>query len=877
MDNQEFVQEFLVESSENLDQLDRDLVALEETPDDPDRLASIFRTVHTIKGTSGFFGFSKLGALAHSGEHLLGRLRDGAILLNEEIAGTLLSMVDAVRAILRNIEETGAEGTADFRELSDALAAMSEGREPAPPSGARPRPAGNPPVDQSLPNSDDSPRVSPQQFQAAASDVKIERLSQPADPDAQSPLAPPPAESTAALPTPPPAVPPKAPSTGVASGSAVPGDALPPAAAGAVQPSETDAVTPPPEQSAAASPAVVSDTPPPPATTAEAAPSSDASGPQRSQPTAAESSVRVDVGLLGSILDLVGELVLARNQLRLAAAEVPQVQDAVRRVHAVTSSLQETAMKTRMQPIAQVFSRFPRVVRDLSVSCGKDVRLEIDGAETELDRTLIESIRDPLTHLVRNAVDHGIEPRAERLQAGKPETGLLSLRAFHESGQVTVEVRDDGRGIPVDAIRRKAVSRGLIDAAAADKLSDEETLQYIFEPGFSTAAAVTDVSGRGVGMDVVKTNIEAIGGTVDVRSVPGEGTTIRVRIPLTLAIIPALIVRCGPQRLAIPQASVCELVPLARGSDDTRGTDASDRRGAVIEGLETAPVIRLRGELLPVVSLASLLGLEPADAASHGHTRHGGTVVRVRVDDHEFGVIVDDMQSAAGTAEAAGLTTIVVKPAGSLVAPIGLYAGATVMGDGGVTLILDLRGIARAADIPERLAQTRQADDHAHQLGDIASENVDEAILDPLVVCRSRHGRRVALPARRVSRLERFSEASVEQTTDRSVVRHAGSFLPLVDLDDFLGGMTRPLADGRVQAVVLNTPTGPIGLVVDEIVDVAIPDTAPVSIESFEDESLPPHSLKRWKRQMVDVAGQAAELLDLLSDTAVETSTSLAS
>ncbi len=224
---------------------------------------------------------------------------------------------------------------------------------------------------------------------------------------------------------------------------------------------------------------------------------------------------------------------------------------------------------------------------------------------------------------------------------------------------MTVEVRDDGRGIPVDAIRRKAVSRGLIDAAAVEKLSDEEILQYIFEPGFSTAAAVTDVSGRGVGMDVVKTNIEAIGGTVDVRSTRGEGTTIRVRIPLTLAIIPALIVRCGPQRLAIPQASVCELVPLARSG---HSGDVGDRRGAVIEGLEAAPVIRLRGQLLPVVSLSSLLGLEDAAAIAH-HPRRGGTVVRVRVDDHEFGLIVDDMQSAAGTAEAAGLTTIVVKPA----------------------------------------------------------------------------------------------------------------------------------------------------------------------------------------------------------------------
>jgi two-component system, chemotaxis family, sensor kinase CheA len=793
MDNKEFVQEFLVESSENLDQLDRDLVALEETPDDPNRLASIFRTVHTIKGTSGFFGFSKLGALAHSGEHLLGRLRDGTIRLNEEIAGTLLSMVDAVRAILRSIEETGGEGTADFRELADAIAAMSEGREPAPPSGSRPRPSGKALVESTVKPTEENSRVSQQQFEAPPSEIKVERLS------------------------PPPATQPEPAHTG-----------------------DTEAPSASLELSDAAA------TPP------------------RSQPTAAESSVRVDVGLLGSILDLVGELVLARNQLRLAAADVPQVQDAVRRVHAVTSSLQETAMKTRMQPIAQVFSRFPRVVRDLSVSCGKEVRLEIDGAETELDRTLIESIRDPLTHLVRNAVDHGIEPPAERLKVGKPQAGVLSLRAFHESGQVTVEVRDDGRGIPVDAIRRKAVSRGLIDAAAVEKLSDEEILQYIFEPGFSTAAAVTDVSGRGVGMDVVKTNIEAIGGTVDVRSTRGEGTTIRVRIPLTLAIIPALIVRCGPQRLAIPQASVCELVPLARSG---HSGDVGDRRGAVIEGLETAPVIRLRGQLLPVVSLSSLLGLEDVSAIAH-HPRRGGTVVRVRVDDHEFGLIVDDMQSAAGTAEAAGLTTIVVKPASALVAPIGLYAGATVMGDGGVTLIIDLRGVARAADIPERLQRARQAEQRPSPFADTQDEASAENVLDPLVICRSRHGRRVALPARRVSRLERFAEQAVEQTTDRSVVRHAGSFLPLVDLDDFLSGTIRPIDSGRVQAVVVNTPQGPIGLVVDEIVDVAMPDAPPVSIDGIDGNGQPTPGLQRRRRCMVDVAGHAAELLEGLGSAA---------
>jgi two-component system chemotaxis sensor kinase CheA len=786
MDNHEFVQEFLVESSENLDQLDRDLVALEETPNDPERLASIFRTVHTIKGTSGFFGFSKLGALAHSGEHLLGRLRDGTLILNEEIAGTLLSMVDAVRAILRNIEESGEEGRADFRELADAIAALSEGREPALPPTTRPRPAGQPAADPPLSSTADALRMTRHHFEPVAA----------------------------------------APGSSVDPGSPIKIERL--------------------EDSSQEKPQA----------TAEKPPTS-----SRTPTAAAESSVRVDVGLLGSILDLVGELVLARNQLRLAAADVPQVQDAVRRVNAVTSSLQETAMKTRMQPIAQVFSRFPRVVRDLSVSCGKEVHLKLDGADTELDRTLIESIRDPLTHLVRNAVDHGIEPPADRIRVGKERSGELSLRAYHESGQVTVEVCDDGRGISVESIRRKAVSQGLLDAQAAERLSDEEVLQYIFEPGFSTAATVTDVSGRGVGMDVVKTNIEAIGGTVDIRSASGIGTTVRVRIPLTLAIIPALIVRCGPQRLAIPQASVCELVPLARGLQNGRSHEANDRRGAVIEGLDTAPVIRLRGRLLPVVSLARLLGLETIESLPMHLQRDGGTVVRVQVDDHEFGLIVDDMQSAAGTAEATGLTTIVVKPAGSLVAPIGLYAGATVMGDGGVTLILDLRGIARAADIPERLQSDCPVEPHTASHCE-AHEHVSIDGEGPLVICRSRHGRRVAFSAHHVSRLERFTGQAVEQTTDRSVVRHAGGFLPLVDLDDFLSGSTQPIRENHFQTVVLNTATGPVGIVVDEIVDVATPDAAPVTLE-HEDiiQTLP--GQPKWGRRMVDVAGKAAELLDL--------------
>ena len=530
-DNREFIEEFLVESSENLDQLDKDLLALEADPADPQRIASVFRTVHTIKGNSGFFGFSKLGALAHSGEHLLGKLRDGKLRLDDRVAGSLYSMVDAVRTILQSIETAGNEGDHDYRELSRTLAAVAEQSQPAAEVAAEP--------------------------------------STPA-----TPVEPPPAKPAAAEP---PAFEPIA------------ADVPPPAAAASLSPS-------------------------PPATVA-----------------ATETTVRVDVALLASILDLVGELVLARNQLRSVDSDDLAVQACAQRINVVTNALQETAVKTRLQPVEHVFSRFPRTVRDLAVSCGKEVQLVIDGADTELDRSLIESIRDPLTHLIRNAVDHGIEPPDVRAAAGKPRAGRLSLRAFNESGRVTIEVSDDGGGIAFEKVREKAIARGLVSAAEAAALSPERVLQFIFEPGFSTAAQVTSVSGRGVGMDVVRTNIEAIGGTIDIHSAPGTGTTVRVHVPLTLAIMPALVVRCGSERFAIPQSAVGELMPVSR-----------DRSGPRIEGLADAPVMRVRGRLVPILFLDQFLGIRETTAC-----RDEGTVVLVRVDDHEFGLVVDGMQSGA--------------------------------------------------------------------------------------------------------------------------------------------------------------------------------------------------------------------------------------
>jgi two-component system chemotaxis sensor kinase CheA len=706
-DNREFIEEFLVESGENLDQLDRDLIALEEHPDDPQRLASIFRTVHTIKGNSGFFGFSKLGALTHSGEHLLGRLRDGKIQFNDRVTGTLYSMVDAVRSILHAIEETGVEGEHDFRELTQTLATVASedasAPEPATPASAARIPAAAP---------------------------------VPATPQ---PVSPPPA-ATAAVPS-----------------------------------------APAPEPPKPTVPASASDT-----------------------------SIRVDVGLLASILDLVGELVLARNELRSIESADPVLEGVIHRINSVTNSLQEAAVKTRMQSIEHVFNKFPRTVRDLAVACGREVQLVIDGADTELDRTLIESIRDPLTHLIRNAVDHGIEPPAVREAKGKPRAGRLLLRAFHESGQVTIEVQDDGAGIPVEAVREKAIARGLIDAAAAALLPDERVLQFIFEPGFSTAAQVTSVSGRGVGMDVVKTNIEAIGGTVDISSRPGLGTTVRVRVPLTLAIIPALVVQCGTERFALPQAAVGELVSLRADG------------GPRIEGLAGADVIRLRGRLVPVIFLDEFLGLRATTAA-----RENGTVVLVRVDDHEFGLIVDGTQTgsipadapasdaspAVTRTEAASLSTIVVKPIGSLLAQLGIYSGATVLGDGGVVLILDLRGILRAAELPP---QPRRGE---------ASAAAAISSADNYLVCRTGAGRRIAVPIDTVVRLEQFAGHELQDVGGKRLVRRGDLFTPVIDADSVLGAHAEQDDAGALNLVVLDDRCGGIGLAVRQIVDVAAADS----------------------------------------------------
>ncbi|MGE0814071.1 MAG: chemotaxis protein CheW [Vicinamibacterales bacterium] len=705
------VKEFLVESHENLDALDRLLVELEQQPDDRENLASIFRTIHTIKGTCGFLGFSKLEAISHVGENLLSRMRDGKLQLTAEIATALLAMVDAIRQILTTIEATAAEGDHDYTALVADLNRLNSNtpEAPAPPAAV-----------------------------AAATPAA---LATPA-PEAAVPA---PIADTAAVPV----------------AAAVP----------ARQPEETPMTSEEPRHPE------------------EGAPSPERrTGDDRRAPVH-DASLRVDVGLLDKLMNLVGELVLARNQILqfTATQSDPAFVGATQRLNLVTSELQEGVMKTRMQPIDNVWSKFPRIVRDLATTCRKQVRLEMTGKETELDKTIIEAIKDPLTHIVRNSVDHGIEMPDARLAKGKPAEGVLRLKAFHEGGQINIEIADDGAGIDPEKIRRKAVERSLVSAEQVARMGDAEVLRLIFLPGFSTAEKITNVSGRGVGMDVVKTNIEKIGGTVDIQSKVGGGTTLKIRIPLTLAIIPALMVSTGGELFAIPQVSLLELVRL-EGEQLRTG----------IERIGGAAFHRLRGNLLPLVMLHKELGLESrvdADVAN---------IVVLKADDRQFGLVVDGVNDTE---------EIVVKPLGRQLKGVQVFAGATIMGDGHVALILDVTRLAHQANVLGKTSDRRTV---AERESTVARRDSNE---ETWLLFRANGAERMAIPLRLVARLEEFASNVIERSGGELVVQYRGEILPLVSLARFFGGSGAEEADPK-QVIVFADRGRSVGLVVDQIVDV---------------------------------------------------------
>jgi two-component system, chemotaxis family, sensor kinase CheA len=743
----DLLREFLTETGEHLDTVDIELVRFEKDPNNEKILGNIFRLVHTIKGTCGFLGLPRLEALAHAAETLMGKFRDGHPVTTEAVT-LILATLDRIKEIVAELEKTAAEPEGGDQDLIGELevmanadpATLSSCGDPAPEPEAVAPPA--PVQDFKL------PELGRDLLPGEISLEELERafLDAPGPDDDGPAIAP--------------AV---APAVAVAASAPEPVKAASPAAP-------------------APSPAPKKDQVKEGAKTAAVAQASDSDG----DAVAKVQTIRVNVDTLEHLMTMVSELVLTRNQLLEIARrhddsgyKVP-----LQRLSHVTAELQEGVMKTRMQPIGTAWQKLPRVIRDLSSELGKKIELSMQGADTELDRQVLEVIRDPLTHMIRNSADHGIESPEDRRAAGKSERGTIRLNAYHEGGTITIEITDDGRGLNFEAISRKIVERGLASEAEVERMSEAQIAKFIFHAGFSTAAAVTSVSGRGVGMDVVKTNIELIGGTIDIRSEPGKGTAFTIKIPLTLAIVAALIVSAANQRFAIPQVSVLELVRVKNGSDHT------------IERINGSPVLRLRDRLLPIVPISKVLGLDGAEANAGDE----GFVVVSQVGRQRFGILVDGVFHTE---------EIVVKPMSTKLRHIPLFSGNTILGDGAVVLIIDPNGVAK-------MVGTGSGDS---QFGGEPATEVEEVIENEavtLLVFRGGGQSLKAVPLSLVTRLEEIDAAKIEWVGGRPLIQYRGKLMPLVPADPSIVIKS----EGPQALVVFSDGDRAMGLVVDEIVDI---------------------------------------------------------
>ena len=722
----DLLSEFLTETSESLSVLDVELVKLEQNPE-PGILQNIFRLVHTIKGTCGFLGLPRLEHVAHAGENVLGKFRDGELEVTPAAVTLILQAIDRIKLILGHLEQHECEPDGNDVDLIASLNAMAEGRYVAPPPAAA-APAF--PVAADLLAEVEAAYAAGKKAATESeiiADIVKERAKEVAPTAAPEPEVKAP-EVKAGVPvatSAPPAAPVKEPGQAVASGAAAP--------------------------------------------TAES--------------SVAAQTIRVNVELLENLMTLVSELVLTRNQLlqMVRGRDDSEFTAPLQRLSHITTDLQEGVMKTRMQPIGNAWAKLPRIVRDLSVEMNKKIDLQMLGAETELDRQVLELIKDPLTHMVRNSADHGLEVPEERKAAGKPEVGKIVLNAFHEGGHIIIEISDDGRGLNLDKIKQKAVINGLASESELESMAPQQIYQFIFKAGFSTAEKVTSVSGRGVGMDVVRTNIEKIGGTVELKSQPGRGSTFVIKIPLTLAIVSALIVECAAERFAIPQISVLELVRVTNNSEHG------------IELINNAPVLRLRDRLLPLVSLKKLLRL------SDGEEQETFIVV-TQVGTYTFGIIVDRVFDTE---------EIVVKPVAPILRHISMFSGNTILGDGSVIMILDPNGIAGATGESGVLGGGQATEQP------VVREKSSESKTS-LLVFRACGEDLKAVPLALVARLEEIDVKDVEYSHGKPMVQYRGHLMPLV----FVDGTTQFRGEGRQPVLVFSDRDHTMGLVVDEIVDI---------------------------------------------------------
>jgi two-component system chemotaxis sensor kinase CheA len=737
----DLIGEFITETSESLAVLDSELVKLEQNPNDQAILGNIFRLVHTIKGTCGFLGLPRLESVAHAGENVLGKIRDGAITVTPEAISIVLEALDCIKGLIDYLSENGKEPDGEDNDLKKRLNAFADS------NGA-------------------VISAAPVAKPAAIAETKIVSSTSQAEMD----------ELERAF-------------ANASSDDGMDFTKAPDIDWDAVNAAHAASSAP----SAAAAPAATA-----PAISAQVKEKAIKQGLDTETKDAGggavktDQSIRVTIDVLENLMQMVGELVLTRNQLMqiVRHRDDRELKGPLHQLSQITTELQEGVMKTRMQPIGNAWSKLPRIVRDLAKELNKKIDLKMIGEATELDRQLLEMIKDPLTHMVRNSCDHGLEQPAERTEKGKPDTGTVTLSAYHEGGHIVIEISDDGRGLPIDKIKSKIVANGLATESELDSMSDEAIMQYIFKPGFSTAEKVTSVSGRGVGMDVVRTNIEKIGGTVSLSSVWGRGSTFHIKIPLTLAIVSVLLVESANQKFAIPQLNVVELVSI--------GSDSEYQ----VETLNHSRVMRLRDKLLPLLSLREVLQLPPAPPPTPNDEFESEAYVAVlRIGANDFGLVVDRIHDTE---------EIVVKPVSRVLSELDVYSGNTILGDGSVIMILDPNGLGKSL-----------GDIDNSQEANVASAQSEEKMASFLVFMAGR-GAPKAVPLELVSRLEEINAASVEFSGVDPVVQYRGDLMRLKTLP----GMEMP-ATGKFEVIVFTYDGKTIGLVVESIVDI---QRAPLAI-----------------------------------------------
>jgi two-component system chemotaxis sensor kinase CheA len=773
----DLLREFLTETSESLDTVDNQLVRFEQEPNNAKILDNIFRLVHTIKGTCGFLGLPRLEALAHAGETLMGKFRDGMPVTAEAVT-LILSSIDRIKEILGGLEATEAEPEGNDQDLIVQLHEMVERGMAA--MEAAPVEAVSPPLVPAAPerpaNTEGSLTYQVLERELRPGEVSLDELERAFRETATEAVQPAPAPVAKAAP-------PKA------EGSAPAPKAETKPAAAAEKASKSSAKK------------------------AKTAVEVDANEGDR----VANQSIRVNVDTLEHLMTMVSELVLTRNQLLEISRrnEDTEFKVPLQRLSNVTAELQEGVMKTRMQPIGNAWQKLPRIVRDLSSELHKQIELEMHGADTELDRQVLDLIKDPLTHMVRNSADHGLETPAERAAAGKPETGTIRLSAYHEGGHIIICIADNGRGLNTERIKGKAVQNGLVTEAELEKMTEAQIHKFIFAPGFSTAAAVTSVSGRGVGMDVVRTNIDQIGGTIDIKSVSGEGSSVTIKIPLTLAIVSALIVEAGGDRFAIPQLSVVELV-RARANSEHR-----------IERIKDTAVLRLRNKLLPLMHLKKLLKIDDGSSSDP----ENGFIVVTQVGSQTFGIVVD---CVFHTEE------IVVKPMSTKLRHIDMFSGNTILGDGAVIMIIDPNGIAKALGAAGNAAHEIADENAAHRAASAEQ-------LTSLLVFRAGSNQPKAVPLGLVTRLEEIAADKIELSNGRSMVQYRDQLMPLVQMN---GVDVR--TSGSQPILVFADDGRSMGLVVDEIIDI-VEERLNIEVAGSSDGILGSAVIKGQATEVIDV------------------------